>query len=99
MHVHAPLALAKYRHHSSNGRALCSGRSYHTKFAPPKVPGVDDVTGEPLVQRKDDNAATLKKRLQAFHKQTNPVISYYKKKVCRAGSPRARHLPLSLEPA
>lgn len=50
-----------------------SGRSYHEKFAPPKVPGRDDVTGEPLVQRRDDNADTLKNRLQAFHAQTKPV--------------------------
>ncbi|XP_077250682.1 adenylate kinase 4 [Tasmannia lanceolata] len=57
-----------------------SGRSYHTKFAPPKVPGVDDVTGEPLIQRKDDTAAVLKSRLEAFHKQTAPVIDYYSKK-------------------
>ncbi|RWR72040.1 adenylate kinase 4 [Cinnamomum micranthum f. kanehirae] len=57
-----------------------SGRTYHTKFAPPKVPGVDDVTGEPLIQRKDDNAAVLKSRLEAFHRQTEPVIDYYSKK-------------------
>lgn len=55
-----------------------SGRSYHTKFAPPKVPGVDDATGEPLMQRKDDNAETLKARLAAFHAQTTPVIQHYK---------------------
>ncbi|XP_059446892.1 adenylate kinase 3-like [Corylus avellana] len=57
-----------------------SGRSYHTKFAPPKVPGVDDVTGEPLIQRKDDNPEVLKSRLAAFHTQTKPVIDYYAKK-------------------
>uniref|UniRef100_A0A6N2K4F5 adenylate kinase n=1 Tax=Salix viminalis TaxID=40686 RepID=A0A6N2K4F5_SALVM len=57
-----------------------SGRTYHTKFAPPKAPGVDDVTGEPLIQRKDDTAAVLKSRLESFHKQTEPVIDYYKKK-------------------
>jgi len=57
-----------------------SGRSYHTKFAPPKVPGVDDVTGEPLIQRKDDTAEVLKSRLEAFHRQTEPVIDYYMKK-------------------
>ncbi|KAM1322355.1 hypothetical protein ACFXTH_015195 [Malus domestica] len=57
-----------------------SGRSYHTKFAPPKAPGVDDVTGEPLIQRKDDTAAVLKSRLEAFHKQTEPVIGYYSQK-------------------
>jgi adenylate kinase len=54
-----------------------SGRSYHTKFAPPKVEGKDDFTGEPLVKRKDDNAETLKSRLSAFHAQTQPVIDYY----------------------
>ncbi|WVZ12035.1 hypothetical protein V8G54_016565 [Vigna mungo] len=57
-----------------------SGRTYHTKFAPPKVAGVDDVTGEPLIQRKDDTAAVLKSRLEAFHRQTEPVIDYYSKK-------------------
>lgn len=58
-----------------------SGRSYHEKFAPPKSPGVDDITGEPLIKRKDDNAETLKSRLSAFHAQTAPVISYYKSRV------------------
>ena len=58
-----------------------SGRSYHTKFAPPRVPGMDDVTGEPLMQRKDDNAETLKSRLGAFHAQTAPVIAHYASKV------------------
>ncbi|KAF8399914.1 hypothetical protein HHK36_015784 [Tetracentron sinense] len=57
-----------------------SGRTYHTKFAPPKVPGVDDVTGEPLIKRKDDTAAVLKSKLEAFHRQTVPVIDYYAKK-------------------
>ena len=44
-----------------------SGRTYHTKFNPPKVPDTDDVTGEPLIQRKDDNAEVLKKRMGAYH--------------------------------
>lgn len=57
-----------------------SGRSYHTKFNPPKVENKDDVTGEPLMQRKDDNVATLGKRLEAFHTQTQPVIDFYQKK-------------------
>jgi len=56
-----------------------SGRSYHEKFAPPKVPGKDDITGEPLMRRKDDNAETLTKRLTAFHQQTKPVVDYYAK--------------------
>eukprot|EP00238_Polyblepharides_amylifera_P000715 CAMPEP_0196571050 /NCGR_PEP_ID=MMETSP1081-20130531/1226_1 /TAXON_ID=36882 /ORGANISM="Pyramimonas amylifera, Strain CCMP720" /LENGTH=240 /DNA_ID=CAMNT_0041887809 /DNA_START=95 /DNA_END=817 /DNA_ORIENTATION=- len=54
-----------------------SGRSYHTKFAPPKVAGKDDYTGEPLMHRADDNADTLKARLQAFHAQTKPVLEFY----------------------
>ncbi|XP_043723936.1 adenylate kinase 4-like [Telopea speciosissima] len=57
-----------------------SGRTYHTKYEPPRVPGVDDVTGEPLIQRKDDTAEVLKSRLEAFHRQTEPVIDYYVKK-------------------
>lgn len=46
---------------------LASGRSYHVKFNPPKVENVDDVTGEPLIQRKDDNAEVLRKRMSAYH--------------------------------
>ncbi|KAK4752998.1 hypothetical protein SAY87_021796 [Trapa incisa] len=57
-----------------------SGRTYHTKYAPPKVPGIDDISGEPLIQRKDDTAAVLRSRLEAFHRQTEPVIDYYSKK-------------------
>ena len=44
-----------------------SGRSYHVKFNPPKKENVDDITGEPLIQRKDDNAEVLRKRMQAYH--------------------------------
>ncbi|OVA15403.1 Adenylate kinase [Macleaya cordata] len=58
---------------------LSSGRTYHTKFAPPKVPGVDDVTGEPLIRRKNDTAAVLKSKLEEFHMETVPVIDYYAK--------------------
>lgn len=54
-----------------------SGRSYHVKFAPPKVEGKDDITGEPLIQRKDDTEETLRPRLEAFHKQTTPVLGHY----------------------
>lgn len=56
-----------------------SGRSYHTTFNPPKVSMTDDVTGEPLIQRSDDNAEALKKRLATYHKQTSPVVDYYRK--------------------
>lgn len=54
-----------------------SGRSYHLTFNPPKKPMTDDITGEPLIQRSDDNAEALKKRLETYHKQTTPVVGYY----------------------
>jgi|TARA_B110000091_G_scaffold141884_1_gene151519 adenylate kinase len=56
-----------------------SGRSYHTVFNPPKNTGVDDQTGEPLIQRKDDNENTIKTRLQSYHNKTSPLIEYYRK--------------------
>ena len=56
-----------------------SGRSYHEVFQPPKVQMTDDETGEPLIRRSDDNADTLKKRLESYHKSTVPVAGYYKK--------------------
>lgn len=56
-----------------------SGRSYHKIFNPPKESMKDDVTGEPLIQRSDDNEATLTKRLGTYHAQTAPVVSYYQK--------------------
>lgn len=57
-----------------------SGRSYHIEFNPPKVPMKDDITGEPLIQRSDDNAEALKKRLESYHKQTKPLVDYYSKR-------------------
>jgi guanylate kinase len=56
---------------------IASGRSYHTKFKPPKVAGVDDETGEPLVQRDDDKEATVRKRLDVYESQTRPLVAYY----------------------
>jgi len=56
-----------------------SGRSYHVKFAPPKVAGKDDVTGEPLIQRADDKPEAVSARLKTFWAQTAPVLDYYKK--------------------
>ena len=56
-----------------------SGRTYHKTFNPPKETMKDDTTGEPLIQRSDDNADTLKKRLVTYHAQTSPVIQYYQK--------------------
>ncbi|KAF6821327.1 adenylate kinase [Colletotrichum sojae] len=55
-----------------------SGRSYHSTFNPPKEYMKDDITGEPLIQRSDDNADALKKRLATYHAQTAPVVGYYK---------------------
>jgi len=57
-----------------------SGRSYHRDFNPPKKSMTDDDTGEPLIQRSDDTAEVLRKRLTTYHKQTGPVAEYYKKK-------------------
>ncbi|KAK0455212.1 adenylate kinase 1 [Desarmillaria tabescens] len=57
-----------------------SGRSYHKEFHPPKKPMTDDITGEPLIQRSDDNVETLTKRLGAFHGMTGPVVDYYRAK-------------------
>ena len=56
---------------------LPSGRTYHIKFNPPKVAGRDDVTGEPLVQREDDKEETVRKRLEIYHRQTEPLVHYY----------------------
>ena len=54
-----------------------SGRTYHVKFNPPKAEGVDDVTGEPLVQRDDDKEETVKKRLEVYSAKTRPLVDYY----------------------
>jgi adenylate kinase len=58
---------------------LPSGRTYHVKYNPPKVAGKDDVTGEPLVQRDDDREETVRNRLEVYHRQTEPLIGYYRK--------------------
>ncbi|MEI8208246.1 MAG: adenylate kinase [Methylococcales bacterium] len=56
---------------------LQSGRSYHIKFNAPKVDGIDDITGEPLIQRDDDREETVRKRLAVYHEQTKPLVGYY----------------------
>lgn len=58
---------------------LASGRSYHEEFHPPRVPGKDDLTGETLVKRNDDNEEVLVKRLEQYHKLTSPLVEYYTK--------------------
>ena len=57
---------------------LPSGRTYHLRFNPPKVAGKDDVTGEDLIQRDDDKEDTVRKRLDVYHKQTEPLVGYYR---------------------
>ena len=57
-----------------------TGRSYHLEFNPPKEDGIDDFTGEPLIQREDDKPETVKKRLEVYRDQTNPLIVYYRSK-------------------
>ena len=61
------------------GRLLhkASGRTYHEEFNPPKEHMKDDITGEPLERRADDNVEALAKRLDAYHKQTSPLADYY----------------------
>ncbi len=56
---------------------LASGRTYHVIFNPPKIEGQDDVTGEPLIQRDDDKEQTVRKRLEVYHSQTEPLVGYY----------------------
>lgn len=69
---------------------LASGRTYHVVFNPPEKEGVDDVTGEPLVQRDDDKEETVRKRLDVYHQQTAPLIDYYKswERSGEAGAPK-----------
>lgn len=59
---------------------LASGRSYHTTFNPPKVDGKDDLTGEDLVQRSDDKPDVIKKRLDVYFNETEPMLDFYKNK-------------------
>ncbi|WP_131775686.1 adenylate kinase [Legionella impletisoli] len=55
-----------------------SGRVYHVEYNPPQEPGVDDATGEDLIQREDDREEIIRNRLEVYHKQTEPLIQYYK---------------------
>jgi len=65
-----------------------SGRIYHIQYSPPKKLGVDDVTGEPLIQRDDDKEETVRKRLAVYHEQTEPLVSYYKSLSEQQGTPK-----------
>lgn len=58
---------------------LASGRTYHVKFNPPRTEGLDDATGEPLVQRDDDKEQTVRKRLEVYQAQTRPLVAFYER--------------------
>ena len=66
---------------------LSSGRTYHLVYNPPKVAGKDDETGEDLIQRDDDQAETVQKRLNVYHEQTEVVVDYYGKQSVETGLP------------
>jgi adenylate kinase len=65
-----------------------SGRTYHVDNKPPKSPGKDDVTGEPLIQRDDDKEATIRKRLEVYHAQTKPLVDFYRKLAAKNAATR-----------
>ncbi len=73
---------------------LTSGRTYHVRFNPPKQEGLDDVTGEPLVQRDDDKEETVRKRLSVYREQTRPLVDYYSRwaETGEPGAPRYRKI-------
>ena len=73
---------------------VASGRTYHVKFNPPKVPGKDDVTGEDLVQRGDDREETVRKRLEVYHSQTKPLVAYYAKWAASGAPGAPKHVKI-----
>lgn len=79
INLNVPFQTIKQRL-TSRWTHLPSGRVYNVDFNPPKVPGFDDVTGEPLVQRDDDKPDTVTRRLKAYETQTEPVLEYYRSK-------------------
>lgn len=67
---------------------VASGRTYHIKFNPPRREGLDDETGEPLIQRDDDREETVRKRLEVYREQTRPLVDYYAN-WANSGDPKA----------
>lgn len=65
---------------------MASGRTYHLEFNPPREEGKDDITGEPLIQRDDDQEDTVRNRLKVYHDQTSPLIKYYTEQANDNGS-------------
>ena len=72
-----------------------SGRTYHIDFNPPNVEGKDDVTGEPLIQRDDDREDTVRKRLEVYHEQTEPLVDYYSKWSTSGGNGAPRYIKIA----
>jgi adenylate kinase len=73
---------------------MASGRTYHVRFNPPKSAGIDDATGEPLIQRDDDREDTVRKRLEVYHAQTRALVEYYSRWAAHgdAGAPKYRRI-------
>ncbi len=74
---------------------LASGRTYHVVFNPPKEEGKDDATGEPLIQRDDDQEETVRQRLKVYHDQTEPLIDYYSKWANSADAGKPRYVKIN----
>lgn len=72
-----------------------SGRTYHVDFNPPKIEGKDDITGESLIQRDDDKEETVRKRLEVYHEQTEPLVDYYSKWATSGGSGAPRYIKIA----
>jgi len=74
---------------------VASGRTYHVKFNPPKAEGLDDVTGEPLIQRDDDKEETVLKRLSVYQAQTRPLVDYYSAWAAKGDAAAPRYARIS----
>ena len=72
-----------------------SGRTYHVVFNPPREEGKDDLTGEPLIQRDDDREDTVRKRLQVYHEQTEPLVAFYSRWAEAGGEGAPRYVRIS----
>jgi adenylate kinase len=74
---------------------LASGRTFHVRFNPPKVADRDDATGEPLIQRDDDRADTVRKRLEVYHAQTQALVAYYSRWAATADAKAPQYRKIS----
>jgi adenylate kinase len=72
-----------------------SGRIYHVIYSPPRVEGRDDLTAEPLIQRDDDKEETIRKRLEIYHAQTEPLVEYYSRWSADGGEDAPKYIKIS----